>query len=76
MSTIYPLHLQRRFEQRWASRVVRDKLQRSLSPATSACNCGRSIAPPVSLANSPTAISVVRTTFRNELKMLSEAKKG
>jgi len=48
MNTIYPLHLQRNFERRWASRIVRDEPRRSPSRGTNTCTCGHLITAPVS----------------------------
>lgn len=46
-SIIYPLHFQRRFERRWASRMV-SELRRSPSRGTNTCSCGQLVTAPVS----------------------------
>ena len=46
-SIIYPLHFQRRFERRWASRMVSDEPRRSPSRGTNTCTCGHVVTAPV-----------------------------
>jgi hypothetical protein len=53
---IYPLHLQRRFESRWAARMARDEPRRSPSQGTDTCACGRVITAPISSTYSPRGI--------------------
>jgi hypothetical protein len=44
----YPLHVQRRFEQRWAARMVRDEPRRSPPQGTDTCLCGHVVTAPSS----------------------------
>jgi hypothetical protein len=53
---IYPLHLRRRFERRWAARMVRDEPRRSPSQGTDTCACGQVITAPISSTYLPTGI--------------------
>ncbi|MEH2531527.1 hypothetical protein V1277_002092 [Bradyrhizobium sp. AZCC 1588] len=54
-SIIYPLHFQRRFERRWASRMV-SELPRSPSRGTNTCSCGQLVTAPVSSTYLPTGV--------------------
>lgn len=56
MSIIYPLHFQRRFERRWASRMIRVEPQRSPSQEISARPCGDLNMGPVSSTCLPSEI--------------------
>jgi hypothetical protein len=56
MSSIYPLHFHRRFERRWASRVVSVEPRRSPSRGTSICSCGHLVTAPVSSTYLPTGV--------------------
>ena len=53
---IYPLHFQRRFERRWASRMVSDEPRRSASRGTNTCTCGHLVTAPVSSTYLPTGV--------------------
>ncbi|WP_084810840.1 hypothetical protein [Bradyrhizobium sp. NAS80.1] len=55
-SILYPLHFQRRFERRWASRMVSDGPRRSPSQGTSTCTCGHLIIAPVSSTYLPAGV--------------------
>ena len=54
-SIIYPLHFQRRFERRWASRMVSEP-RRSPSRGTNTCSCGQFVTAPVSSTYLPTGV--------------------
>ncbi|MEH2501669.1 MULTISPECIES: hypothetical protein [unclassified Bradyrhizobium] len=54
-SIIYPLHFQRRFERRWASRMVSEP-RRSPSRGTNTCSCGQLVTAPVSSTYLPTGV--------------------
>jgi hypothetical protein len=43
---IYPIHLRRQFEQRWAARIVRDEPRRSPPEGTDTCICGQTVIAP------------------------------
>lgn len=51
---IYPLHLRRTFERRWAARATRDETRRSPSQGTDICGCGNLVTAPASPAYLPT----------------------
>jgi len=54
-SIIYPLHFQRRFERRWASRMFSEP-RRSPSRGTNTCSCGQFVTAPVSSTYLPTGV--------------------
>jgi hypothetical protein len=54
-SIIYPLHFQRRFERRWASRMISEP-RRSPSRRTNTCSCGQLVTAPVGSTYLPTGV--------------------
>jgi hypothetical protein len=52
----YPLHVQRRFEQRWAARMVRDEPRRSPPQGTHICLCGHVVTAPNSSTYTPIGV--------------------
>jgi hypothetical protein len=54
---IYPIHLQRRSERKWANRVARElTIRRSRPEGTDTCACGNTVTAPV---NSQYSLHVV-----------------
>jgi hypothetical protein len=53
---IYPIHLRRDFEQRWAARMVRDQALRSPVEGTDSCICGQTVIAPSSSACGPNEV--------------------
>jgi len=54
---VYPLHVQRRFEQRWAARrVVDDEFRRSPPQGTDTCRCGDVVTAPSHSTYTPTGV--------------------
>jgi hypothetical protein len=54
---IYPIHLQRDFERRWAARMVRDPTRQSPPEGTDTCACGNTVTAPSSSTYSPDEIA-------------------
>jgi hypothetical protein len=52
---IYPLHIHRTFESRWATRVAAAKPRRSRSEDTDTCECGNVVGVPRDSSNSRSA---------------------
>jgi hypothetical protein len=50
---IYPIHLRRNFEQRWASRMVSDEPRRSPPEGTDTCVCGHIVIAPSNSTYTP-----------------------
>ncbi|OPH83020.1 hypothetical protein B2M20_08490 [Nitrobacter vulgaris] len=51
---VYPIHLQRSSERRWANRVAREiPLRRSRPEGTDTCACGNAVTAPVNSRYSP-----------------------
>jgi hypothetical protein len=53
---IYPLHVQRRFEQRWSARMFRDEPRRSPPQGTDTCLCGHVVTAPSSSTYTPMGV--------------------
>jgi hypothetical protein len=53
---IYPLHVQRRLEQRWSARTVRDEPRRSPPQGTDICLCGHVVSAPSSSTYTPIGV--------------------
>jgi hypothetical protein len=52
---IYPLHIRRSFERRWAARIIRDDTRRSPPRGTDTCpGCGNLVTAPISSTYLPT----------------------
>jgi hypothetical protein len=54
---LYPIHLQRDFERRWAARGVRDETRQSPPEGTDTCRCGRTAIAPYSSTYSPNGVA-------------------
>jgi hypothetical protein len=54
---IYPIHLRRDFERRWAARMVREATGQSPPEGTDTCACGKTVTAPSSSTYSPDEVA-------------------
>ena len=54
---IYPIHLRREFERRWASRMACGEARRSPAKGTATCICGDTVTAPSSSTYSPDEVA-------------------
>ncbi|MDR6305352.1 hypothetical protein GGQ85_003074 [Nitrobacter vulgaris] len=55
---VYPIHLQKRSERRWANRIAREiPIRRSRPEGTDSCACGNVVTAPVSSQYAPYVVT-------------------